>query len=460
MTRNSAPTSTPRKKQACRQASAFSQNEHAATSIRKTSGESQDVSIRIPSNASRARANAATTASGAASPTKTRLFSSPVLALIWFGAAVSLAEILTGTFFAPLGLARGAAAILLGHLIGGVMFFLVALASARTGTSAMETAGRSFGRAGRVAFSSANAVQLLGWTAIMVASGAAAAASLVPQIGLAGWCLAIGALIVLWIAIGPAHMSRVQSVAAIALFALTLIASTAVFGKSAAGTPIGDVMTFGAAVELAAAMPLSWLPVAGDYTRGAKAPLAGSAAATLAYTIGSCWMFFIGLGMALFAGSGDFAEVLAASGLGLVGIFVVVFSTVTTTFLDAQSTGISANAISGRIPAKTAGIIAAIVGTILAICAPVNDFESFLYLIGSVFAPMAAIVCVDALVLHNDSSAEMVNSPNAILWLVGFVLYRISLGWSLPCGNTLPVIVVIAAATLAVHKLLASGVER
>jgi putative hydroxymethylpyrimidine transporter CytX len=394
------------------------------------------------------------TVSNASPSAAARLFSSPVLALIWFGAAVSLAEILTGTFFAPLGLAYGAAAILLGHLIGGAMFFLVALASARTGTSAMETAGRAFGRAGRVAFSTANAVQLLGWTAIMVASGAAAAASLVPQIGLAGWCLAIGALIVVWIAIGPAHMSRVQSVAAIALFALTLIASAAVFGKSAAGAPTGDVMAFGAAVELAAAMPLSWLPVAGDYTRDARAPLAGSAAAALAYTIGSCWMFFIGLGMALFAGSSDFAEVLAVSGLGLVGIFVVVFSTVTTTFLDAQSTGMSAHAISGRIPAKAAGIIAAIVGTILAICTPVNDFESFLYLIGSVFAPMAAIVCVDALVLHNDSSAEMLSPSNAVLWLAGFVLYRISLGWSLPCGNTFPVIVVIAAATLAVHKLL------
>ena len=33
-------------------------------------------------------------------------------ALIWFGAGVSLAEILTGTSFAPLGMARGFAAIL------------------------------------------------------------------------------------------------------------------------------------------------------------------------------------------------------------------------------------------------------------------------------------------------------------------------------------------------------------
>ena len=43
--------------------------------------------------------------------------------LIWFGAGVSLAEILTGTYFAPLGFGRAMAAILLGHLIGGLMMF-------------------------------------------------------------------------------------------------------------------------------------------------------------------------------------------------------------------------------------------------------------------------------------------------------------------------------------------------
>ena len=44
--------------------------------------------------------------------------------LIWFGAGVSLAEILTGTSFAPLGMAKGFAAILIGHIIGCAMMLL------------------------------------------------------------------------------------------------------------------------------------------------------------------------------------------------------------------------------------------------------------------------------------------------------------------------------------------------
>ena len=38
--------------------------------------------------------------------------------LIWFGAGVSIAEILTGTYFAPLGFGKGLLAVITGHLIG------------------------------------------------------------------------------------------------------------------------------------------------------------------------------------------------------------------------------------------------------------------------------------------------------------------------------------------------------
>ena len=50
--------------------------------------------------------------------------------LIWFGAAVSIAEILTGTYFAPLGFQKGLAAIIVGHIIGCMMFFLAGLIGA------------------------------------------------------------------------------------------------------------------------------------------------------------------------------------------------------------------------------------------------------------------------------------------------------------------------------------------
>ena len=38
--------------------------------------------------------------------------------MIWCGAGISIAEILTGTYLAPLGFTKGIAVIIIGHLIG------------------------------------------------------------------------------------------------------------------------------------------------------------------------------------------------------------------------------------------------------------------------------------------------------------------------------------------------------
>ena len=73
--------------------------------------------------------------------------------LIWFGAAVSIAEILTGTYFAPLGFRKGLLAILIGHLIGCTLLFLAGLIGGKVRKSAMESVKMSFGSKGALIFS-------------------------------------------------------------------------------------------------------------------------------------------------------------------------------------------------------------------------------------------------------------------------------------------------------------------
>ena len=76
--------------------------------------------------------------------------------LVWFGAGVSIAEILTGTYFAPLGFGKGLAAILLGHLIGCAMMYFAGLIGGQTKKSAMETTKMSFGSKGCIFFAFLN----------------------------------------------------------------------------------------------------------------------------------------------------------------------------------------------------------------------------------------------------------------------------------------------------------------
>lgn len=187
--------------------------------------------------------------------------------LIWFGAGVSLAEILTGTYFAPLGFGRAMAAILLGHLIGGLMMFAAGMIGAKERKSAMETVKMSFGEKGSLLFAVLNVLQLVGWTAIMIYDGALAADGVL-HTGNWVWAVIIGALIIVWIFIGLTNLGKLNTVAMTALFILSLVLFKVIFFGSGSMTPIVDdgSLTFGAAVELAVAMPLSWLPLISDYT--------------------------------------------------------------------------------------------------------------------------------------------------------------------------------------------------
>ena len=49
-------------------------------------------------------------------------------------------------------------------------------------------------------------------------------------------------------------------------------------------------------MELAVAMPLSWLPLISDYTREAKEPVKATAVIAVVYGIVSCFMYLIGMG--------------------------------------------------------------------------------------------------------------------------------------------------------------------
>lgn len=382
--------------------------------------------------------------------------------LVWFGAAVSIAEIEVGGQLAEsarAGFWDVAAAIAIGHLIGGLMLFLVGLIGARARRGAMDCVKTPFGRCGAGFFAVANIVQLLGWTAVMVAQGAQAASVLLPGVPFPVLAAAIGVLVAAWIFIGLGGVGRINSVAMGLLFALTVFLCFRLFpgGSSAGASQAADAASGGVfwmALELSAAMPLSWLPLVADYTKDAQRPVAASAASAAIYTAVSCWMYAIGLGVAL-AGAESFAAGVRAAGIGLVGVLVVVFSTVTTTFLDAYSAGESARSLCGNIPAKGFGVAVCALGTLVAIFIGMDRYIDFLYLIASVFAPMAAVQIVDWLMRRgadNPRTAPQV-AVNLVAWAVGLAVYHLSLRCDSPVGATLPAMAASAAIAANGAKL-------
>ena len=371
--------------------------------------------------------------------------------LIWFGAAVSIAEILTGTYFAPLGLGKGLLAIVIGHIIGCVLLFLAGLIGGMTRRSAMDTVKMSFGAKGCVLFALLNVIQLVGWTAIMIFDGAMAANE-IWGVGLWIWCIVIGALIALWISIGVQNLGKLNLVAMLALLILTIVLGYVIFGGNALPAAVGEGMSFGAAVELSVAMPLSWLPVISDYTREAEKPVGATAVSVLVYGVVSSFMYVIGMGAALFTGESDVALIMAKAGLGVVGLGVVVLSTVTTTFLDAWSAGISSEAIQKKWSGKHVALLATVIGVLGAIFLPLSDITDFLYFIGSVFATMIAIQIADFLILKNNRDGKTFDAVNLVVWLIGFIAYRYLMTLDIPIGNTLPDMLFTAGLCVLVNK--------
>ncbi|MCH3962491.1 MAG: putative hydroxymethylpyrimidine transporter CytX [Solobacterium sp.] len=377
-------------------------------------------------------------------------------ALLWFGAGVSLAEILTGTYFAPLGFAKGLLAILIGHVIGCTMLFLAGVIGGKMRQSSMETVKLSFGQKGSLFFALLNILQLVGWTAIMIYDGALAAESAWP-IGSWIWCLVIGTLIILWILAGIKNLGRINTIAMAALFILSLILCWKIFGSGMSAGIAEESISFGAAVELSVAMPLSWLPLISDYTRSAEKPVEAAAVSAAVYGLVSCWMYVIGMGAAIYTGEYDIAQIIVKAGLGIASLLIIVLSTVTTTFLDAYSAGVSSETVFPKMKGKWAAIAAAAIGMIGAIFYPMDSITDFLYLIGSVFAPMIAIQIADYFLLHEDRSQKAFDIKNMIIWIIGFAIYRLLMKVDIAVGNTLPdmvitILICLAASKINVHK--------
>lgn len=374
--------------------------------------------------------------------------------LIWFGAGVSIAEIITGTYFAPLGFAKGMAAIVIGHVLGCALLFLTGVIGAKKKMAAMQTTALSFGKIGAKFFGFLNAAQLLGWTGIMIYDGSLCANTIIN--GAKDYskvaALAIGVLIVVWILAGVRNLDKLNFAAAIALFCLTILLCVKIFGGLFGGADSGAAMaagaagegmvdqalSFGAAIELSVAMPLSWLPVISDYTKDAKRPVAVSLAAAVVYFFVSVWMYAIGMGAALVAGESSIDIVMLKTGLGIAALVIVVLSTVTTTYLDAYSAGVSGQSVHSKINIKAAAIIVAVLGTVGAILFNMDNITDFLYLIGSVFAPMTAILLADFFVLKNDFSSKTIDGKRVALWILGFIIYRLFMRCDFAFGCTLP----------------------
>ncbi len=369
---------------------------------------------------------------------------------LWFGASVSIAEILTGGLLAPLGFRTGLTAIIIGHLIGTTILVLGGIIGTEERLPSIMSTGISFGKYGAYLFSILNVLQLIGWTAVMIISGARSVNEISKALwsydSINLWSIIIGGLICLWILFGKNGWKKLNMAAVTLLFLLTILLSTVVFKNSELFTKTSaGAISFGSAIELNVIMPLSWLPLIADYTRFAKRKRDGVIGSFLGYFIGSSWMYMIGLGAAIVAGNADPGAMMLAANLGLTALGIVILSTVTTTFLDANSAGVTFLNLFPKLSERKAALAMGIIGTLIAIAAPIEQYQNFLYAIGSVFAPLFAILLTDYFIIRKNRRLQgglLVNWGAVLVWAAGVALYYQFIKIDFVLGATVPVMVI------------------
>ncbi|HIH35557.1 MAG TPA: cytosine permease [Methanosphaera sp.] len=373
---------------------------------------------------------------------------------IWFGVAISVSEIEAGISIASMSPLNSIwLPLILGHIIGGILLYFVALIGARMRLNAMETTRSTFGSYGSKFFAALNVMQLIAWVAVLNAQGAMALSGLNFPISFPLTCIILAALVAVWVYVGLERSAKITSIVMIILTLLLVVLSINLLNFTATGvTPFAgalvknsEVLGFWNIFEISIAMPISWLPVISDYTKDAVKPVESSLVSAVSYTIASLWMYVIGIEIVGIGLNYSIAEAILLAGLGIPGIIILVLSTVTTNFLATNSAGESAKAIINNLNPKTVGVIVSVLSAMLAISGIMNHYINFLYLIASVFAPMAAVLLVSFYLDDENENNVKKYYWNIFSWFAGFIIYQIaSYMDSIFLGPTLLAIIISA----------------
>jgi putative hydroxymethylpyrimidine transporter CytX len=181
----------------------------------------------------------------------------------------------------------------------------------------------------------------------------------------------------------------------------------------------GQSISFTTAIEITIAMPVSWLPLIGDYSKDGISGKGVFFSSFFGYFIGSVLMYALGLYITFFTGK-DIIEFMSQK--GLVASLIVLLATVTTTFIDVYSAVVSSKQVYNYKDNNLVTFIFCVVSIIIAFVFPMENYQNFLLLIGSVFVPVYTVVSVDY--IFKRTCKININFSAVIVAILGAIAYN------------------------------------
>jgi len=392
-------------------------------------------------------------------PVKSRVLGWSDLFSLWFSLGMGLMVLQAGAILAPgLGLAGSLAAILLGTAVGVALLALVGVIGGQTGLSSMASLKLSLGQRGVALPVLFNLIQLVGWGAFEIVV-MRDAASLLAQRAWGSeslwanptlWTFVFGAVATLLAASGPLAFIRVvlrrwgiwllmASCAWLTVYLFRHADLTTLWHKACDGT-----MPFAMACDIVVSMAFSWLPLVSDYTRFGKSARQNFWGTACGFFLGSVWMMSLGVAytLAFVSTSTDAnALLLALSGVALgIPLLLILVDEHENAFADIHSAAVSAGtSLPVSIGKLTLGI--GLLCTLIAWRVPLTQYENFLLLIGSVFAPLFGVVLTHHFILRQQITRDL-NGRSLAAWVIGIAVYQLMANFLPDIGATIPSLII------------------
>jgi putative hydroxymethylpyrimidine transporter CytX len=361
--------------------------------------------------------------------------------MLWSSLGLSLLVLVAGAFLVPgLSLPEALLAILVGGIFGNALLGCAAGIGAEAGVPAMVLLRAPLGRAGSYLPTGLNIVQNLGWTVFEVLVIATAAQALVHG-PLWVWKLVAAAAATALALVGPVGFVREW----VKRFALWVVLASLAYLTwwtlhdanlgALLSQPGKGGLSFWQGVDLVIAMPVSWLPLAADYTRFSRERRGAFWGAAVGYFIPNVWLYALGAILLLSRGLSDAPSVITAiaAGGGGAAIALVVLGVDETKepFANVYSAAVSLQNVLPRVPQRVLILAVAGVATAGTFVIDLVHYQDFLYLLGSFFVPLFGVLLAQWIAGERDPFAAPEFRPGQVFaWLAGFCLYQ----WLAPVG--------------------------
>jgi putative hydroxymethylpyrimidine transporter CytX len=329
-------------------------------------------------------------------------------------------------------LAAALVATVVGTVLGTLAVAAAAVPGARTGAPAMVLLRGLFGARLSYLPTLLNVLQLLGWGIFEVVTIASAAHQLAPGVPYWAFKLIAGAITTL-LALRPLGVVRVlRKYVTTAVVIVMIYLFVQLLRRPVPAVAHGSWRQFWPAVDATLAVAVSWVPVASDYSRHSKTPRTAFGATFVGYTLTQVACYALGLiAILTVATEGDATHIwgaFMAVALGKVAFAILAIREIDQSFCNVYSTAVSTQNLRPRWDRRVIALVIGAVVTVVSLAADINNYLSFLYLIGSVFVPLFAVLVVDYFVFGGDQWDLSERAPTRWLmfapWLVGFAIYQ------------------------------------